>query len=635
MADAGSHAAAPAGNRYVALLTLTALGVVYGDIGTSPLYALRECFHGPHAVAVSRANVFGVLSLVFWAMVIVVSVKYLVFILRADNDGEGGILSLAALVVPARAAHGGRARWLLLLGLFGAALLYGDGVITPAISVLSAVEGLEVATPFFQPYVVPATIVILVALFVFQKHGTARMGIVFGPVIVVWFLTLAALGLYRLVEVPAVLAAVNPAWALRFFAANGWQAFVVLGSVFLVATGAEALYADMGHFGRLPIRLGWFAIVLPSLLLNYFGQGALLISEPQAAVNPFYRMGPAWMTYPQVVIATAATVIASQAVISGAYSLTRQAVQLGYTPRLDIAHTSARERGQIYVPAVNWALMLACIGLVLAFRTSSNLAAAYGIAVTSTMVITTLLFYFVVHRRWRWPAWAAALLCGGFLVVDAAFLGANALKIAQGGWFPLALAAVVFTFMATWKTGRRILAERLARGAIPLSSFLQSVMRGESRFVRVPGAAVYMHSSVSGTPPALLHNLKHNLALHETVLLLTVETQDVPRVDAADRLAIEALEHGFYRLVLRYGFMEEPDVPAALARVRLPGVDDFDPRRVSYFLSRETLLATAHPGMWLWREKLFAWMTRNARPASSYFNLPPNRVVELGMQVEM
>ena len=635
MNDAGSLAAAPAGNRYVALLTLTALGVVYGDIGTSPLYALRECFHGPHAVAVTRANVFGVLSLVFWAMVIVVSVKYLVFILRADNDGEGGILSLAALVVPARAAHGRRARWLLLLGLFGAALLYGDGVITPAISVLSAVEGLEVATPFFEPYVVPATIVILVALFVFQKHGTARMGIVFGPVIVVWFLTLAALGLYRLVDVPGVLAAVNPVWAMRFFAANGWHAFVVLGSVFLVATGAEALYADMGHFGRLPIRIGWFSIVLPSLLLNYFGQGALLISEPAAAVNPFYRMGPAWMTYPQVAIATAATVIASQAVISGAYSLTRQAVQLGYTPRLDIEHTSARERGQIYVPAVNWALMLACIGLVLAFRTSSNLAAAYGIAVTSTMVITTLLFYFVVHRRWRWPAWAAALLCGAFLVVDGAFLGANALKIAQGGWFPLALAAVVFTFMATWKTGRRILAERLARGTIPLSSFLQSVMRGESRFVPVHGTAVYMHSSPRGTPPALLHNLKHNLALHETVLLLTVETQDIPRVDAGDRLAIETLEHGFYRVLLRYGFMEDPDVPAALARLRLPGVDDFDPRRVSYFLSRETLLATEQPGMWLWREKLFAWMTRNARPASSYFNLPPNRVVELGMQVEL
>jgi KUP system potassium uptake protein len=576
-----------------------------------------------------------VLSLILWAMVIVVSVKYLVFILQADNRGEGGILSLAALVVPARAAHSGRARWLLMLGLFGAALLYGDGVITPAISVLSAIEGLEVATPFFTPYVLPLTIAILVVLFVFQKHGTARMGIVFGPVIILWFATLAGLGLYRLVDAPGVLSAVNPLWALRFFAANGWQGFVVLGSVFLVATGAEALYADMGHFGRLPIRLGWFAIVFPGLLLNYFGQGALLLVEPEAAVNPFYHMGPAWMTYPQVVLATAATVIASQAVISGAYSLTHQAVQLGYMPRLDIEHTSARERGQIYVPSINWLLMFACIALVLAFRTSSNLAAAYGIAVTSTMVITTLLFYFVVHRRWHWPAWAAALLCGTFLVVDVAFLGANALKIAQGGWFPLALAAVVFTLMATWKTGRRILAERMSRSTIPLTSFLESLGRGSASHVRVPGTAVFMYSNSRGTPPALLHNLKHNRALHETVLILTVETQDVPRVDPADRLTMESLDQGFYRVMLRYGFMDEPDVPEALSRLRLPGVDDFDPRKVSYFLSRETLIATAHPGMSIWREKLFAWMSRNARPASTYFNLPANRVVELGMQVEL
>jgi KUP system potassium uptake protein len=625
----------PGSKRYVALLTLTALGVVYGDIGTSPLYALRECFHGPHAVAVSRANVLGVLSLVFWAMVIVVSVKYLVFILRADNRGEGGILALAALVVPARAAHGGRARWLLMLGLFGAALLYGDGVITPAISVLSAIEGLEVATPLFTPYVLPVTIAILVVLFVFQKHGTARMGIVFGPIIIVWFLTLGGLGLYRLVDAPGVLVAVHPLWAVRFFAANGWQAFVVLGSVFLVATGAEALYADMGHFGRLPIRLGWFSLVLPGLLLNYMGQGALLLAEPEAAVNPFYHLGPEWMTYPLVALATAATVIASQAVISGAYSLTQQAVQLGYTPRLDIEHTSERERGQIYVPSINWVLMLACIWLVLAFRTSSNLAAAYGIAVTSTMVITTVLFYFVVHRRWRWPAWRAALLCGGFLVVDGAFLGANTLKIAQGGWFPLALAAAVFTLMVTWKMGRRILAERLSRSTVPLTSFLDSLAVGESSHVRVPGAAVFMHSNPRGTPPALLHNLKHNRALHEIVLILTVETQDLPRVEEGDRLSIEVLDHGFYRVMLRYGFMEEPDVPAALSQLRLPGVDGFDARRVSYFLSRETLLATRHPGMWLWREKLFAWMSRNARPASSYFKLPPNRVVELGMQVEL
>jgi KUP system potassium uptake protein len=572
---------------------------------------------------------------VFWALVIVVSVKYLVFILRADNGGEGGILSLAALVVPARAAHSGRARWLLMLGLFGAALLYGDGIITPAISVLSAVEGLEVATPFFAPYVIPLTIVILVLLFAFQRHGTARVGVVFGPVIILWFLMLAVLGVYRLVEHPAVLAAVNPAWGVRFFLANGWHAFVVLGSVFLVATGAEALYADMGHFGRLPIRIGWFAIVLPALLLNYFGQGALLLTDPATAVNPFFHMGPGWLTYPQVALATVATVIASQAVISGAYSLTRQAVQLGYSPRLDIEHTSARERGQIYVPGINWVLMLSCIGLVLGFGSSSRLAAAYGIAVTSTMVITTILFYVVVRRRWRWQAATAVLLCGAFLAVDLAFFGANALKIAHGGWFPLALAAAVFTLMATWKTGRRILGERLARTTIPLESFLDGLTAGEPAVVRVRGTAVFMYGNTRGTPPALLHNLKHNKALHETVLILTIETQDVPRVAPGDRLSIAMLDHGFYRLTLRYGFMEDPDVPAELARVRLPGVDDFDSRNVSYFLSRETLIATATPGMWIWREKLFAWMSRNARPATAYFNLPPNRVVELGMQVEL
>jgi KUP system potassium uptake protein len=633
-----SHSQVPAtgGRRYLALLTLTALGVVYGDIGTSPLYALRECFHGAHAVAVTRGNVLGVLSLVTWAMTIVVSVKYCVFILRADNRGEGGILSLAALVVPARAAHAGKARWLLMLGLFGAALLYGDGVITPAISVLSAIEGLEVATPFFTPYVLPLTIAILIGLFVFQKHGTARMGIVFGPIIILWFLTLAALGIYRLAGDWSVLAAVNPVWAVRFFAANGWAAFVVLGSVFLVATGAEALYADMGHFGKLPIRIGWFGLVMPALLLNYFGQGALLLGDPTTAENPFYHLGPSWTTYPLVVLAAAATVIASQAVISGAYSLTHQAVQLGYTPRLDIEHTSARERGQIYVPTVNWLLMFACIGLVVAFRTSSNLAAAYGIAVTSTMVITTMLFYFVVVRRWHWPPWTAALLCGTFLVIDGAFLGANALKIAQGGWFPLALAAAIFALMTTWKAGRRILAARLSRSTIPLTSFLESLALGElDHHIRVQGMAVYMHSNPRGTPPALLHNLQHNHALHEAVLILTVETQDVPRVDPTDRLSLEPLDHGFYRVVLRYGFMEEPDVPRDLARLRLPGHDELDPRKVSYFLSRESLIATAHPGMAIWREKLFAWMTRNARPASAYFNLPPNRVIELGMQVEL
>ena len=624
---------APQSKRYLAVLTLTALGVVYGDIGTSPLYALRECFHGPHAVAVTAGNVLGVCSLVFWALLFVVTLKYLVFILRADNRGEGGILSLVSLVVPVRTGVSGRRRMLLLLGLFGAALLYGEGLITPSISVLSAVEGLEVATPFFQPFVIPITIVILVLLFFFQSVGTTRVGKVFGPIIVVWFFVLATLGVYRMVEAPQVMAAINPIHAVRFFVQNGWHGFVVLGSVFLVATGSESLYADMGHFGRRPIRIGWFGLVLPALLLNYFGQGALLLIHPEAAVHPFYRLAPSWATYPLVGLATVATVIASQAVISGAFSLTRQAVQLGYSPRVNIEHTSAREQGQIYVPAVNWVLMLACIALVLSFRSSSRVAAAYGIAVTSTMVITTILFYGVVRRRWHWPKWAALALCATFLAVDVAFLAANLPKIAHGGWFPLVMGAIVFTLLTTWKTGRRILAERLSRSTIPLSTFLESI-GAESTVVRIPGTAVFMYSNSRGTPPALLHNLKHNRVLHETVLILTIETENVPRVPAAERLQMTPLDHGFYRIILRYGFMEEPDVPADLARLRLPGIE-FNAGQVSYFLSRETLLPTRHPGMWLWREKLFSWMTRNARPATSYFNLPPNRVVELGMQVEL
>ncbi|HEV8631121.1 MAG TPA: potassium transporter Kup [Thermoanaerobaculia bacterium] len=617
--------------RYLALLTLTALGVVFGDIGTSPLYAFRECFHGSHALGVSPVNVLGVLSLILWSLIVVVSIKYLIFILRADNRGEGGILALTALVVPVRAAAG-RYRLLLLLGLFGAALLYGDGIITPAISVLSAIEGLEVATPFFTPYVIPITVVVLVLLFFFQHRGTAGVGKVFGPVIIVWFAVLAVLGVYRIVAAPHVLAAVNPLYAVRFFAHNGFRGFVVLGAVFLCATGAEALYADMGHFGKLPIRIGWFGMVLPALVINYFGQGALLLTDPSAAEHPFYHLAPAWALYPLVLLATLATVIASQAVISGAFSLTQQAVQLGYTPRLEIEHTSARERGQIYVPAVNWGLMLACIALVLGFGSSTRLAAAYGIAVTSTMVITTILFYAVERRRWKWRRWPALLLCAVFLSVDVSFFGANLLKIAHGGWFPLAVALLVFTLMSTWKTGRRILNDRLRRSTVPLRPFLQGLAL--EPVVRVPGVSVFMYSNPHGVPPALLHNLKHNRVLHETVIILTVETREIPRVDPKERLEVEPLDHGFYRVVLHYGFMEEPDVPVELKRLRLPGLE-LDPQHLSYFLSRETLLATSQPGMWIWRERLFAWMARNARPATSYFNLPPNRVVELGMQVEL
>jgi len=627
------------GNKYLAYLTLTALGVVFGDIGTSPLYAFRECFFvgttpppdRPHALMVTTGNVLGVLSLIFWSLIVVVSIKYLIFILRADNRGEGGILALTALVVPVRAAAG-RYRVLLILGLFGAALLYGDGIITPAISVLSAIEGLEVATPYFTPYVIPITIGVLVLLFIFQHRGTGGIGKIFGPVIVIWFAVLAGLGLWHVVAKPGVLAAIWPVHAVRFFVHNGWAGFVVLGSVFLVATGAEALYADMGHFGKLPIRIGWFGLVLPALLLNYFGQGALVLSDSKAAAHPFYHLAPSWATYPLVVLATIATVIASQAVISGAFSLTHQAVQLGYTPRLEIEHTSARERGQIYVPAVNWALMLSCIALVLSFGSATHLAAAYGIAVTSTMVITTVLFYAVERRRWKWRRWPALLLCLVFLAVDCSFFGANLLKVAHGGWFPLAVALVVFTLMSTWKTGRRVLSDRLRRSTVPLRPFLHGIAL--EPVVRVPGIAVFMYSNPHGVPPALLHNLKHNRVLHETVIILTVETQEIPRVEPAHRLEVAPLDHGFYRVILRYGFMEEPDVPIELARVRLPG-QQLDLHQVSYFLSRETLLATQHPGMWIWREKLFAWMARNARPATSYFNLPPNRVVELGMQVEI
>ncbi|HEV2844700.1 MAG TPA: KUP/HAK/KT family potassium transporter, partial [Thermoanaerobaculia bacterium] len=505
--------------RYLLGLSLGALGIVYGDIGTSPLYALRECFHGPHAVPPSHDNVLGVLSLVFWSLVIIISIKYLVFVMRADNRGEGGILALMALVPPRyREARSGQ--WVLVaMGLFGAALLYGDGMITPAISVLSAVEGLEVATPFFNPYIVPITLVILLVLFAIQRRGTAGIGALFGPVMILWFATLAVLGAFWIVRVPAVLAAVNPGHAVRFFAQNGWQGFLVLGSVFLVVTGGEALYADMGHFGRRPIRLAWFTLVLPALLLNYFGQGALLLTHPDAAENPFYelarRLAPDWILYPMVILATAATVIASQAVISGAFSLTRQAVQLGYIPRMEIIHTSGREIGQIYIPSINWLLMLSTFGLVLGFQKSTNLAAAYGVAVTATMVITTLLACMVALRLWNWKPALVLPVTAVFLLLDSSFFGANIIKLADGGWFPLLVGLVIYTLMATWKKGRQILAERLADGALPFEQFVASV--GPEGPRRVSGTAVFMARDPRGTPTALLHNLKHNKVLHARV----------------------------------------------------------------------------------------------------------------------
>ena len=628
----GAERASEPRGGYLALLSLTALGIVYGDIGTSPLYAVRESFLPSHGLAVTPANVLGVLSLIFWSLILVISVKYLVLVLRADNRGEGGILALAALCTPMFVRRRGGRWWLIMLGLFGTALLYGDGAITPAISVLSAVEGLEVATPFFAPYILPITIAILIALFLAQRQGTAKVGVMFGPVTLLWFLTLALLGSRQILREPSVLAAANPVHAVAFFLDNGWRAFVVLGSVFLVVTGGEALYADMGHFGRRPIRVAWFLVVLPALLINYFGQGALLIHTPAAVDNPFYRMTPPWALYPVVAIATAATVIASQALISGAFSLTMQAVQLGYIPRVVIAHTSAREFGQIYIPAVNWGLMLACVGLVLGFGSSSSLAAAYGVAVTTTMTITTVLLFVVARERWKWSLPLAAAVMGFFLLVDLAFWGANLLKIPDGGWFPLVIGALVFGMMATWKRGRQILTERLGEGALPIELFVRDAASKSSP--RVPGTAVFMYSNPDATPPALLHNLKHNKVLHERVVFLSVSTAEVPHVAADKRASVEALGHGFYRLRLTYGFMEEPHVPEALAALAERGLE-FRPMETTYFLGRETLIPSSRPGMALWREHLFATMSRNARPATSFFRLPPNRVVELGAQIEL
>jgi KUP system potassium uptake protein len=620
----------PMDRRRLTGLALLALGVVYGDIGTSPLYSMRECFEGPHAVPPTHANVLGVLSLIFWALVIVVTVKYHVYVLRADNDGEGGILALMALVRP---VVKGRGQWILIsLGLFGAALLYGDGIITPAISVLSAVEGLEVATAVFQPYVVPITIVILIGLFLIQRRGTGGVGAVFGPVMLVWFSTLAVMGISGIVRDPRVLAAVNPLYAVRFFQANGLHGFLVLGSVFLVATGGEALYADMGHFGELPIQIDWFSMVAPSLVLNYFGQGALLIHSPEAAKNPFYHLAPDWALYPLVVLSTMATVIASQAIISGSFSLTRQAVQLGYLPRTEIVHTSSSEVGQIYIPSVNWLLMAATIVLVISFRSSSNLAAAYGIAVTTTMLITTLLAFFVAYRRWKWPLWAAAAVTALFLFVDLSFFGANMVKVLQGGWFPLAVGALVYLLMSTWSRGRDVLAKRLQKDSFPFAQFVAGV-RPDSP-PRVSGTAIFMARDSEATPAALLHNLKHNKVLHEQVVLLTVVTEQIPQVPKERRVELFDMTKGFYKVIAHYGFMQYPGVPDVLDSLRAQGLD-LDLMRTSFFLSRETLIPSKRPGMALWREKLFALMSRNALRPTDFFRIPANRVVELGMQVKL
>jgi len=616
----------------MAALSLAALGVVYGDIGTSPIYAMRESLHGVHGVAPIPANVLGLLSLIFWALILVISVKYLGFVMRADNGGEGGMIALTALVTPVSSAARRRSPVLVLLGLFGASLLYGDGMITPAISVLSAVEGLEVVTPVFRPYVIPITITILVVLFAVQSRGTARIGAIFGPVMLLWFLTLGTLGAVQIVRHATVLAAVNPLHGVRFFAHNGLHGLVVLGSVFLVVTGGEALYADMGHFGKRPIRLSWFALVLPMLLLNYFGQGALVLADPTGAEHPFFRMAPGWAMLPLVVLTTLATVIASQAVISGAFSLTRQAVQLGYLPRMDIEHTSETAIGQIYIPGLNWVLMAACIGLVLGFRSSSNLAAAYGVAVTTDMVLTSILFGVVARTRWKWSTTAVALLVGMFLIVDLSFWGASLLKIPSGGWFPLVIAVVVFTLMTTWSSGRAILADRIAERTVTLEALLAE-LRAEPPH-RVAGTAIYLARNADIVPHALLQNLRHNKIIHERVVVLALESESTAHVSSDRRLSMQELGPGIFRVVGRFGFVEDPDVPALLRELGAAGLS-IDPARSSFFLGRETLYATNRPGMAIWREHLFAVMARNARRATSFFKLPREQVIELGAEIEL
>ena len=619
--------------RYLAGLAVAALGVVYGDIGTSPLYALREAFHGPHGIPVTHDNVMGVLSLVFWSLLLVVTIKYHIVIIRADNKGEGGVVALMALVNGSRLARGLTPRKIMVvLGIFGAALIYADGALTPAISVMSAVEGLEVATPALAHLVVPLTVIILVGLFWFQRHGTARIGAIFGAVMVLWFATLAVLGLVHIVARPGVLAAVSPLYAARFAADNVGQTLIVLGAVFLVVTGGEALYADLGHFGHRAIQYAWFSVAFPALLLNYFGQGALLLGDPSAAVNPFYHMAPTWALYPLIVLATAAAIIASQAVISGSFSLTRQAVQLGYSPRLQIDHTSSREIGQIYVPAVNWGLMLLTCALVIGFGSSSNIAGAYGVALSTLMVMTTFMFYVMSREVWRWSFARAALVVGIFLAMDVPFLAANALKIQHGGWVPLAIAVVLYLLMTTWKRGREILSKRMLEKTVPLKLLLADLAAEPP--IRVPGTAVFMYGSADGTPPALIHNLAHNKVLHEKIVFLTVTTEDVPHLAAAERVTVKRIGKGFHSVVARYGFTEDPDIREVLAACKQQQLD-IPIEGTTFFLGRETVIASERPGMALWREQVFAFMTRNALRATAFFKIPPNQVFEVGAQVEL
>jgi KUP system potassium uptake protein len=622
--------AAPRGQPFAAL-AVAVLGIVYGDIGTSPIYALRECFAGKNPIPISPQNVLGILSLIFWTLVLVISLKYMIFVLRADNRGEGGTFALLALLRPDRDQQRLARRTLILLGILGASMLYGGAMITPAISVLSAVEGLKVAAPQLQEYVIPATIAILLALFAVQSRGTAIVGAVFGPVTLVWFAVLALLGIRGILKAPEVLLAVSPWYGVNFFMANGWTGYLAIYAVFLVTTGGEALYADLGHFGRRPIRKVWFALVLPALVLNYFGQGALLLAEPSRSVNPFYHLAPSWALYPLIILATAATCIASQAVITGAYSLTRQAVQLGLLPRLTVTQTSPDARGQIYMPAVNWLLMVAAVGLVLAFRTSGDLAAAYGVAVNSTMAITTVLAFNVARERGGWSLPAALAFLLGFLAIDLGFLGSNLLKIPDGGWLPLVIGVTLFTVMTTWRRGASLLAEQIATTATNLETFIGRI--GAEPMLRVPGVAVFFTGRLEQTPPALQQLVRHTGVLHEQVIVTTVVIEPVPRIEHDERMELKALDGGFHRLVLRYGFMQGPNIPSDLAACAALGLT-LDLATVHYFIGHVDLLAgRKRHGMAAWRDRLFTRMASNTEDATAFYQIPAAQAMKVGLQV--
>jgi KUP system potassium uptake protein len=632
MTSRESPLSSPELRKNVAALTLAAIGIVYGDIGTSPLYSLKTVFDPTHGLALTAPNLLGVISLIFWGLTIIVSLKYVTLVLRADNHGEGGIMALLALALGAVTNRARLSVTLLLIGVFGAALFYGDSVITPAISVLSAVEGLEVATPAMQPYVVPLTIAILVGLYAAQRHGTAGIGRWFGPIMVLWFVVLAAMGVVNIARSPAILAALNPWHALRFLIENRMVAFIALGAIVLAFTGAEALYADMGHFGKKPIQLAWFSIAFPALALNYLGQGGLLLAHPDAIDNPFYQQLGSWSVYPLVALSTIATVIASQATISGTFSMTRQAIALGFLPRMRILHTSEREIGQIYIPMVNWAQLVAVLLAVVGFGSSERLAAAYGIAVTATMLATTVLTYFVIRYRWRMNLWLCLGATGFFLAIDAAFFSANVLKLLHGGWFPLLLGSVLFTLMLTWKRGRQLVFENLQKHAIPLDAFLESLFIAPPH--RVPGTAVFLRGESDGVPHAMLHNLSHNKVLHERVVFLTAHILDEPWAPAQSKVQVVPLGHSCYQVNVKFGFKDEPDIPHVLALCARHGLA-IDLMETSFFVARQTVISTPGGGMMPWREHVFVTMSRNARDAADYFHIPTNRVIELGTQVEI